>query len=1026
MIRIQDLPNIDEAEALAAVRKHYALEGTLSPLSGDRDRNFLVETAEGERYVVKATSPDEPQDILDFETRMMGGLSRETDGLVPGLVPAMDGSHQVEHTGADGTVHRIRVFEFLPGSTLAVANPRSLDLLEDLGRRLAVLDSALGAVPDHPPARVGFDWALGHAGDVMARGLALLDGEQHALVERAIASFRAQEPDFFGLGSQVIHGDVNDHNVLVSDGGAEPRRVTGIIDLGDAHSAPRVFDLAIAIAYAILDTPDAMASAAAIAQGYHREHSLLEQEADVIMTLVRARLGQSVCISAWRRAHGGADAYHLISERPAWDMLRTLDAIPGTLATGMLRSACGLEAARGSAELTAWLKTKSFSAVMQRPEDGRAVGVLDLSVSSLDLNGRDTDDTEDFTRRVFDRMGADGITLGVGRYLEPRGFYLTDEFKGRVGDPRERRTIHLGIDLFDEAGAMVFAPLVGRVKTVRDNDGRLDYGPTVILEHDGPRGPFWTLYGHLQRTSVGNLAVGDPVEAGQIIGRIGPHPENGDWPPHLHFQIMTDLLGFDGEFPGVALPREEAVWASFSPDPNLILRLPGRTTYTSPVGVHARRNDLLGPSLSLSYDEPIHVVRGRGTYLYDVSGREYLDCVNNVAHVGHEHPAVVLAGQRQMGVLNTNTRYLHERVLEYAERLTATLPEPLSVCFFVNSGSEANELALRMARAHSGGHGIVTIEGGYHGNTQALVDVSHYKHAGSGGAGAPDWVETVPLPDEYRGRYRSQDPFRAQRYADHVGEAFSALTARGFAPAAFLAESILSCGGQIEPPAGYMAAAYAHARAAGALCIADEVQIGFGRVGSHMWAFETQDVVPDIVTLGKPIGNGHPLGAVVTTAEVAASFNNGMEYFSTFGGNPVSAAIGRSVLDVLEREGLQASAAAVGERLKAGLRELSARHAMIGDVRGRGLFLGIEFVRPGDPPQPHAEVASYVVNRLKQRGILLSTDGPDHNVIKIKPPMTFSAADADRVVREIDAVLGHDIIGTLGAQRTSVTDTRQT
>jgi len=1010
MIRIQELPNLDEVEALAAVRAHYALEGTLSPLAGERDRNFLLQTAQGERYVVKATSPDEPQGILDFETRMMARLSRETDGLVPGLVPATDGSHQVEHTGSDGTVHRIRVLEFLPGATLAAANPRPLDLLEDLGRRLAVLDSALGAVPDHPPARVGFDWALGHAGDVMERGLELLDGEQRALVERVIASFRTQEPEFLGLGSQVIHGDVNDHNVLVSDAGTGPRRVTGIIDLGDAHSAPRVFDLALAIAYAILDTPDALASASAVAGGFHREHALLEQEVGVLMTLVRARLGQSVCIAAWRRDQGAADEYHLVSERPAWDMLRALDAIPGALATAMLRAECGLEAAKGSAELSSWLKTKTLSAVMHRPAERAAVGVVDLSVSSLDLTGRDTDDTAEFTRRIFDRMRADRITLGIGRYLEPRAFYLTDEFKGRAGDPRERRTIHLGIDLFEEAGAMVFAPLAGRVKSVRDNDGRLDYGPTVILEHDGPQGPFWTLYGHLQRTSVGNLGVGDPVEAGQIIARVGPHPENGDWPPHLHFQIMTDLLGFAGEFPGVALPREQAIWASFSPDPNLILRLPGQTTYHSPVGVPERRHNLLGPSLSLSYEEPIHVVRGRGTYLYDVMGREYLDCVNNVAHVGHEHPTVVRAGQRQMGVLNTNTRYLHERVLEYAERLAATLPEPLSVCFFVNSGSEANELALRMARAHSGGRGIVTIESGYHGNTQTLVDVSHYKHAGTGGAGAPEWVRTVPLPDAYRGLYRGHDPAVARRYADHVAEAFSALQAKGFAPDAFLAESILSCGGQIEPPAGYMPVAYAHARAAGAVCIADEVQIGFGRVGSHMWGFETQGVVPDIVTLGKPIGNGHPLGAVVTTPAIAASFNNGMEYFSTFGGNPVSAAIGLSVLDVLEREKLQANAHEVGERLKAALRELAVRHAMVGDVRGQGLFLGVEFVKPVGPPEPHAELATYVVNRLKQRGVLLSTDGPDHNVIKIKPPMTFSSADADRVVAEMDAVLCHDIV----------------
>ena len=1014
MIRIQNRPDLDAAEALAAVNEHYGLGGTLSPLPGERDCNFLLTDSDGSRYVVKVSSPEEPQPILEFETDMIALLSRETDGLVPGVVPATNGKLMVQHTDAKGTVHRIRVVEFLTGDLLAEVRPRSLDLLEDLGGRVADLDSALGAVPDHPPHRVDFDWALGNAGEVMQKGLDLLEGEQQLLIERAFALFKAKELDFFGLGSQVIHGDVNDHNVLVSEAGHGTRRVTGIIDLGDAHSAPRVFDLAITIAYAILGTDDPLAAAAAITRGFNAQHQLLEQELDVTMALVRARLGQSVCIAAWRRKSGEADDYHLVSEQPAWDMLRALDAVSDVVATGVLREACGLAASKPSPGLVTWLKTQSFHQVMDLPEDQSEIGVLDLSVASYDLNGRDTDDTADFTDRVFRGMRAKGITLGIGRFLEPRAFYLTPAFSGREGDPRERRTIHLGIDLFDEPGAVVHAPLGGRVKSVRDNSDRLDYGPTVILEHDSPDGPFWTLYGHLQRTSVGNLSAGDPVEAGQIIARIGPYPENGGWPPHLHFQIMTDLLGFDGEFPGVALPREMDVWASISPDPDLILRLPGETTFRPPVGVDARRREVLGASLSLSYDDPIHIVRGRGTYLYDVMGREYLDCVNNIAHVGHEHAGVVRAGQAQMAILNTNTRYLHEHVVEYATRLSATLPDPLSVCFFVNSGSEANELALRMARAHTGSTGVVSIEGGYHGNTQALVDVSHYKHSSPGGKGAPDWVVTTPLPDDFRGLYRKDDPARATRFAGHVEAAFSTLVERGAGASAFLAEAILSCGGQVEPPEGYFAAAYAHARTAGALCIADEVQIGFGRMGSHMWGFETHGVVPDIVTLGKPMGNGHPLGAVVTTPEIASSFGNGMEYFSSFGGNPVSCAIGLGVLDALKNDGLQANAAEVGQSLKAGLGALAASHSVVGDVRGRGLFLGIEFVHRREVLEPAPRVAAYVVAQMKLRGILLSTDGRDHNVIKIKPPMTFSRADAERVCAEMDTVLTHDVVSTFG------------
>ena len=1010
MIRIQNRPDLDAAVALDAVREHYGFDGILTPLPGERDCNFLLEADGGARYVVKVSSPDEPQAILEFENRMIDRLNGDTNGLVPGLVAARSGATLVEHQDSAGATQRLRMLDFLPGTLLATVRPRSESLLVDLGRRMGELDSALGAVPDHPPARIDFDWALGHAGDVMERGLSLLEGAQRELIEGAVAAFRFKEPEFLGLGSQMIHGDVNDHNVLVSNADGGERRVTGIIDLGDAHSAPRVFDLAIALAYSILGTADPLAAAAALTRGYHETLPLLEQELDVTMSLVRARLGQSVCFAAWRRDRGEADEYHLVSEGPAWHMLRTLGSVPDALATGMLRDACGLDACPRSAPLREWLAARDFAPVMEAPADESATGVLDLSVGSPDLTGRDTDDTVDFSERVFARMRERGITLGIGRFLEPRAFYLTEAFAGREGDPRERRTIHLGIDLFDQPGVLVRAPLAGRVKSVRDNDTRLDYGPTVVLEHDGPNGPFWTLYGHLQRTSVGNLNPGDPVEAGQTIARIGPYPENGDWPPHLHFQIMTDLLGFEGEFPGVALPRERSVWSSFSPDPNLILRLPGKTTYVEPSGLEGQRRNALGPSLSLSYDEPIHIVRGLGAHLYDVLGREYLDAVNNVAHVGHEHPAVVRAGRRQMGVLNTNTRYLHESIVEYADRLTALFPDPLSVCFFVNSGSEANELALRMARAHTGGEAVVSLEGGYHGTTQALIDVSHYKFAGPGGGGAPSWVAAAPMPDAYRGLYRSSDPARASRYAAHVAENFERLADEGHPASSFLAESMLSCGGQIELPEGYLSAAYAHARAAGAVCIADEIQVGFGRVGSHMWGFEVQGVVPDIVTLGKPIGNGHPLGAVVTTREIAASFDSGMEFFSTFGGNPVSAAIGLAVLDVIEDEQLQDHAALVGAKLKAGLGMLAATHEVLGDVRGRGLFLGIELVRDRRSLEPAADVTSYAVARMKERGILLSSDGPDHNVIKIKPPMPFGEADADRLVRELDEVLSHDFV----------------
>jgi 4-aminobutyrate aminotransferase-like enzyme len=388
------------------------------------------------------------------------------------------------------------------------------------------------------------------------------------------------------------------------------------------------------------------------------------------------------------------------------------------------------------------------------------------------------------------------------------------------------------------------------------------------------------------------------------------------------------------------------------------------------------RRKVLGGNLSIAYEKPLHIVRGSMQYLYDEEGRQYLDAYNNVAHVGHCHPKVVAAGQRQMEVLNTNTRYLSDLILEYAEKLTATLPESLSVCFFVNSGSEANELAIRLARAHTKAREMIVLEHAYHGSTTTLVDLSPYKHDGRGGEGAPAWVHKAPLP---------ASAADAQRVIDIIRELRAPLCG-------FIAETMPSVAGQIILPDGYLNQVYDAVRRAGGVCIADEVQTGLGRIGTHFYAFEKYGVVPDVVVLGKPIGNGHPIGAVITTRAIADSFNNGMEFFNTFGGNNVSCVIGLKVLEVVQEENLQAHALRVGERLLQGLRELHQRHEVIRDIRGSGFFLGIEL----------AQEAGGVVNRMRERGILLGTEGPRHNVIKIRPPMPFSEADADRLVSTLD------------------------
>jgi len=397
-------------------------------------------------------------------------------------------------------------------------------------------------------------------------------------------------------------------------------------------------------------------------------------------------------------------------------------------------------------------------------------------------------------------------------------------------------------------------------------------------------------------------------------------------------------------------------------------------------------------------------------FLYDDNGRSYLDCVNNVCHVGHCHPRVVRAAQRQLELLNTNTRYIYPILLKYTTQLLSTFPSKLDTVFLVCSGSEANDLALRLARTYTKQRDVICVDWAYHGHCTSLVEISPYKFKRKGGFVPPSYVHVASCPDIYKGDFtRRQNPSTSDDagiwYANDVKRILDNMNQRGSKVAAFISESVLGCAGQIVLPANYLKHVYAYVRDAGGVCIADEVQVGFGRVGTHFWGFQTQRVVPDIVTLGKPIGNGFPMAAVVTTKMIAEAFNNGMEYFNTFGGNPVSCQVGLAVLDVIRDERLQDNALQVGSYLLQRFEELKRKHEIIGDVRGLGLFIGVELVRSRKTLEPAGEEADWIADLAKEHRVLISTDGPDHNVLKLKPPMCFSLANADQVAETLDGIL---------------------
>lgn len=771
-------PQFDPETASALAERLFGIQATATPLPSERDQNFLLVTDHEAKFVLKIANALEDRAFLEAQNKALAHVSSRVT-ICPRVVLSL-ADKELETVESSGAMHFVRLLTYLPGVPLGTIKDQPHTLWKKLGCELGRLDNALLSF-DHPAIHRDFHWDLANGQKIIeSYGGLISDKDLRDLVRGFARDFEEKVvPVLTNVSRSVIHGDANDFNVLVNGEG-----VVGLIDFGDLVYSFTVGELAVAIAYSVLDKPDPVNVASLITAGYNQEHPLGDEESRVLWPLVLMRLCMSVCLAA-----------HQLDQQP----------------------------------------DNSY---------------LDISQAAIRRN----------LPKLMRIVGRDLLTV---KRVHPRNTNA--------------------IQNASHAGAPVTS--------------------SITLE-----------------------------------------------------QTLS------------------------------------------------RRRQLLGANLSVAYKEPLKIVRGSMQYLYDHEGREYLDAYNNVAHVGHCHPAVVQAAQEQMARLNTNTRYLHDAINLFAERLTSTLPAPLRVCYFVNSGSEANELALRLARAHTRRRDVIVFDYAYHGNTTTMIDISPYKNQGPGGEGTPCWVHTVPTPDIYH-LYDGGDPEAGVWYADRVDDEIGELHSRGIGLSAFIAESLPSVAGQMPLPPGYLKNVYKAVRAVGGVCIADEVQTGYGRIGTHFWGFESQAVVPDIVVLGKPIGNGHPIGAVVTTEEIAGSFANGMEFFSTFGGNTVSSVIGLAVLNVVLEEELQAHALNVGEGMLAGLRDLMDRHELIGDVRGSGLFLGVELVSDRSTMDPAAEEADVVANRMRHEGILIGTDGAFHNVLKIRPPMPFSAKDAERLVTTLDKSL---------------------
>jgi 4-aminobutyrate aminotransferase-like enzyme/Ser/Thr protein kinase RdoA (MazF antagonist) len=1006
---------VQESEAAEIAGQFFGIEAAVRSLPGEYDDNFYLRVPNGGEFVLKVMHPDRERAFVEMQCAALQHLATNAPTLpLPRVVLSSSGESFVETKLADGSQRLVWLLTFLPGKTLAEFRPHSPELLEELGAFLGKMDSAFQSFT-HPAAYRELKWDAARAGWIRDYLQHIVEVPKRMLVQRFLGLYEAEVvPQLPRLRASVIYGDANDHNVLVGHEPDGTPRIAGIIDFGDTHHSIMISEVATAIAYAILGKKDVLATAARVAAGYHKTFPLLEEETTLLYPLIGMRLAVSVANSAHRKSLKPDDAYVTVSETPAWEALERLAKIFPRFAYYAFRAACGLAPVAKAAAVESYLRKSAAAANLILDCDLRTEPsvVLDLGVGST-LLGADpaAASTPRLGATISEALEKSGARVAIGRYDEPRLLYDAPQFGASKNPTDERRTIHLGLDLFVGPGTPLRAPLAGVVHILANHAIPLDYGPLVVLKHTTDTGKeFFTLYGHLTEATLHELGVGQAVGQDEVFAHVGAVSENGGWAPHVHFQIILDLLDRGADFPGVAQASERLLWKTLSPDPNLLLRIPADRFPSAPRNVEqllASRKKLLGGNLSVSYAKPLNIVRGWRQFLYDDTGRAYLDVYNNVPLVGHSHPRVVQAAQKQLALLNTNTRYLYENVLHYAEHLAHHLPAPLRVCYFLNSGSEANELALRLARGHTGSDDVIVLEHAYHGHTNTLIDVSPYKFNGPGGRGQKPWVHVTHIADDYRGLYRRGEPDLGAKYAAHVGEITEKLRKQN-RRATFLAETLPSVAGQIVFPQNYLAEAYRHVRAAGGVCIADEVQVGFGRLGTHFWGFETQGVVPDIAVFGKPIGNAFPLAAVVTTPEIAASFANGTEFFSTFGGNPVACAAGLAVLDVLRDENLQQNAKRVGDYWLAGLADLQRRHELIGDIRGSGLFLGLDLVRNRDTHEPATAQANYVVNRLRECGILAGTDGPHHNVIKLRPPLLFSESDADLFNSTLDAILAED------------------
>ena len=965
-------PPFGEEDGRRLAAELFGLDGTSAELGSHQDRNFLITTPEGRRAVLKIANPHFGRGSLEMQNAAMRHVA--TFGLpydTPVPLQTLDGRDIVEIDN-DGISYDVRMTSWVDGEPLTAARHVPGAVRHAVGAMAAEAALALRDF-DHPAADRVLQWDLKHARAVVD-GLAVHvpDAAHRELVEQAMAVHDGAIAELAaGLRLQVIHGDVTDYNVVcrpARDGRLMP---AGLIDFGDMTRSYLTAEPAVAAAALLWHDPDdALAVVVDVVRAFHERLPLEEDELAAVFPLVLARCASSAVSTQQQALLEPGNAYTAALVDGEWATLRAAAAVRPHVAEAACRAACGLPAHPRAADAVRALA--SSDAVPIVDPAGRRLETVDLSPEAEAYAFGEWRTPEGLAAAVSVPAGA----LAVGRYGEAR--------LHRSGEPGERppASVHLGADVFAPEGEPVRSPLDARLVT--------QAGDAVTLEIDLPgAGPCRLLLEGVRPDD----ALPDHVPAGSAVGAVAARTGR---PPHVHAQLCLEPVH---ELPGWAIADERDAWLGLCPDPSRLLGIDAAAPAPARERLLALRRRSVAAAQELYYRDPPRIVRGWRNVLYDEDARPYLDMVNNVAVLGHSHPAVAAAAQRALRTINTNSRFNYDAIARFAERLVELTPEPLDQVFFVSTGSEANDLALRMARTYTGRDEVIAVAGAYHGWTTATYAVSTAPYDNPAAAeNPPPGLRLVPAADTYRGPIGADDPHAGRRYAEYVREAAPGA-------AAFICEPVLGNWGGIFAPEGYLEQAFRHVREAGGVCIADEVQVGYGRLGEWFWAFEQQGAVPDIITIAKSTGNGHPVGAVITTTPIADAFAGNAGFFSSVGGSPLSCEIGIAVLDAMRDDRLQENALRVGTHLRDRLRELSDRHELIGAVHGHGLYLGAELVRDRPGTTPATEEAYAICERMRELGVIVQPTGERMNVLKIKPPLCIAMEDADRFADTLDHVL---------------------